>query len=166
MKFFLNPGTRSYLRELATEFDESTNGVRVELNRLLEANLLSVKSSGRTIQYTANVHHTLFNEIRSLVQKYMGVDQIVDKLVKKLGHVKSAYIVGDYATGQDSGLIDIILIGKINKNELDRVAERRGKDISRKIRPMVLTKNELKSLWKQLDMDNALLIWGDPIGKE
>ena len=37
----------------------------------------------------------------------MGVDQIVDKLVKKLGHVKSAYIVGDYATGQDSGLIDI-----------------------------------------------------------
>ena len=75
-------------------------------------------------------------------------------------------MVGDYAKGIDYGLIDIILIGNINKTELDRIAERRGKDISRKIRPMVLTKNELKSLWKQLDMDNALLIWGDPIGKE
>ena len=29
MKFFLNPGTRAYLRGLATEFDESTNSVRV-----------------------------------------------------------------------------------------------------------------------------------------
>ena len=166
MKFFLNPGTRSYLRELATEFDESTNGVRVELNRLMEADLLTVKSSGRIIQYTANPDHTLFDEIRSLVQKYMGVDQIVDKLVKKLGHVKSAYIIGDYARGQDSGLIDIILIGNINKIELNRVADRRGKDISRKIRPMVLEIEELQKLWEQLDMDNALLIWGDPIDKK
>ena len=41
MKFFLNPGTRAYLRELASEFDESTNSVRVELNRLSEAKIIS-----------------------------------------------------------------------------------------------------------------------------
>ena len=40
MKFFLNPGTRAYLRSLADEFGESTNSVRVELNRLSEAGLL------------------------------------------------------------------------------------------------------------------------------
>ena len=53
-----------------------------------------------------------------------------------------------------------------NKIELDRIAERRGKDISRKIRPMVLTIKELRSLWEQLNMDHALLIWGAPISKE
>ena len=47
--------------------------------------------------------------------------------------------------------------------ELNRIAERRGKDISRKIRPMVVTKKELRSLWEQLNMDHALLIWGNPI---
>ncbi len=166
MKFFLNPGTRAYLRELASEFGESTNSVRVELNRLMEADLLLMKNSGRTIQYTANFDHALFSEIRSLVQKYMGLDQIVDKLVKKLGDVKSAYIIGDYAKGRDSGLIDIILIGKINKTELDRVADRRGKDISRKIRPLVVTVKELRFLWSQLDMEHALLIWGHPVKKE
>ena len=101
----MNPGTRAYLRELASEFEESTNSVRVELNRLAEANLLSSETSGRTIQYSANVNHALFGEIHSLVEKYMGVDQIIDKLVKKLGKVKSAYLIGDYARGIDSGLI-------------------------------------------------------------
>jgi hypothetical protein len=166
MKFFLNPGTRAYLRELALEFGESTNSVRVELNRLSKAKIISSENVGRTIEYRANEKHSLFNELQSLVLKFSGVDQIIDSLFERLGDVKTAYLVGDYARGIDSGLIDIILIGKINKMELDRIAERRSKDISRKIRPMVVTKKELRSLWKQLDMDHALLIWGAPITKE
>ena len=166
MKFFLNPGTRAYLRELAKEFNESTNSIRVELNRLSDAKFLSSENAGRTIEYHANVNHPLFDEIRSLVKKYMGIDQVIDKLVKKLGEVKTAYLIGDYARGIDSGLIDIILVGKINKVELDRIATKRGKEISRKIRPMVVTVKELQSLWEQLNMEHALLIWGAPITKE
>ena len=165
MKFFLNPGTRGYLRELAAEFDESTNSVRVELNRLSHAKIISSESVGRTIEYQANSKHSLFSELRDLVQKYAGVDDLIETLIKKLGDVKTAYLVGDYARGIDSGLIDIVLIGNINKGELDRIAERRGKDISRKIRPMVLTVKELRSLWEQLKMEHALLIWGKPVLK-
>ena len=159
----MNPGTRAYLRELALEFGESTNSVRVELNRLSKAKIISAENVGRTIVYQANKEHSLFKELQSLVLKFSGVDKIIDKLIKKLGDVKTAYLIGDYARGIDSGLIDIILIGKINIIELNSIAERRGKDISRKIRPMVLTVRELHSLWEQLNMDDALLIWGKPI---
>ena len=166
MKFFLNPGTRAYLRGLALEFGESTNSVRVELNRLSKARIISSENVGRTIEYHANKEHSLFNELQSLVMKFSGVDQIIDTLIKKLGDVKTGYLVGDYARGVDSGLIDIVLIGNINQMELNRIAEKRGKDISRKIRPMVVTEQELLSLWEQLNMDHALLIWGAPITKE
>ena len=165
MKFFLNPATRSYLRELASEFGESTNSVRVELNRLSKAKIISAENVGRTVEYHANTEHPLFIELQSLVRKYAGVDKLVETLIKRLGDLKTAYLVGDYARGIDSGLIDIILIGKINKVELNRIAERRGKDISRKIRPMILTVEELCALWKQLNMDHALLIWGEPVEK-
>ena len=165
IKFFLNPGTSAYLRELATEFGESTNSVRVELNRLSKARIICAENVGRTIEYRANEKHSLFNELQSLVLKYSGVDQLVETLIKRLGEVKTAYVVGDYARGIDSGLIDIILIGKINKIELNQIAENRSKDISRKIRPLVVTKKELHSLWDQLDMDHALLIWGAPVKK-
>ncbi len=165
MRFFLNPGTSSYLRQLASEFGESTNNVRVELNRLYEANIIISNTVGRTVQYSANKQHPLFHELKILVQKYVGIDKLVDRLVKKLGDVQTAYLIGDYARGVDSGLIDIILIGEINKVELDRIAERRGKDISRTIRTMVISEQECLSLWAPLKMDNALLIWGSPIKK-
>ena len=166
MKFFLNPGTRAYLRELASEFDESSNSVRVELNRLSQAKIISSENVGRTIEYYANEEHSLFSELQSLVRKYAGVDNLIETLIKQIGHLKTAYLVGDYARGIDSGLIDIILLGKINKIELDRIAERRGKDISRKIRTMVVTEKELRSIWSQLDMDHALLIWGKPVKRD
>ena len=78
----------------------------------------------------------------------------------------SAYLIGDYAKGIDSGLIDIIVLGDVNKSELDRITEKTCVEISRKIRHMVITKKELYNLWKQLDMDHALLIWGDPLDKD
>ena len=163
MKFFLNPQNRGYLRGLSSEFGESTNSIRVELNRLNKANLISSQNSGRTIEYSANTNHPLFDEIHSLVIKYMGVDQIIDTLVKKIGKVESAYLVGDYARGIDSGLIDIVLVGDIDKINLERIVDKRGKEIGRKIRTLILSKSEFKELWSQLDIDNAFLIWGRPI---
>jgi hypothetical protein len=139
--------------------------VRVELNRLTDAKLISSEKVGRTIEYYANNKHALFGEIRSLIQKVSGVDQVIESLIKKLGDVKTAYIVGDYAQGIDSGLIDVVLLGDINISELDRIAERAGEELSRKLRPMVVTEKELRSLWVQLNMDHALLIWGKPVKK-
>tara|TARA_B100002051_G_C16741637_1_gene644688 strand:+ start:2781 stop:3326 length:546 start_codon:yes stop_codon:yes gene_type:complete len=166
LKFFLNPGTSSYLRELASEFGDSTNSVRLELNRLTEADLLCSESEGRIIKYKANINHALFNDIKSIVHKYAGIDAIIETVIKKLGYVETAYLIGDYAVGIDSGLIDIILVGKINRSELDRIAERHGKNISRKIRTMVLTLDECHSLWGQLKLDQGLLIWGKAITKK
>ena len=166
MKFFMNPSTRAYLRELATEFGESTNSVRVELRRLSEAKLITSENDGRKIKYKANIHHTLFDDIHNVVQKFLGIDQIVEKLIKKLCNIEGAYLIGDYAKGIDSGLIDIIVLGDVNKSELDRITEKTCVEISRKIRHMVITKKELYNLWKQLDMDHALLIWGDPLDKD
>ncbi len=37
VKFFLNPTMSAYLRELSEEFGESSNGIRVELNRMANA---------------------------------------------------------------------------------------------------------------------------------
>ena len=77
-----------------------------------------------------------------------------------LGDVKSAYIIGDYAKGIDSGVIDLILIGKIDQEILQQLIEKTEKLINRKIRPMILTKVEFKRLDKTLDIKHAFPIWG------
>jgi predicted transcriptional regulator len=95
LKFFLNPETKAYLRGLADELGESTNAVRVELNRLNKAGLLKSVSDGRTKLYWANPEHPLFPDIHSLVKKYLGIDQVIDMVLAKLGTVELAFITGD-----------------------------------------------------------------------
>ena len=160
LKFFINPETKAYLRELAKEFGESTNSVRLELNRLTKANLLVSQNCGRTILYNANTDHIFFRDIQNIAIKYVGIDRIASNMVLSLGEVQSAYIIGDYAKGKDSGVIDLLLIGKINKEILQQLIEKTEKLINRKIRTMILTKKEFKKLKIPLDIEHALPIWG------
>ncbi len=166
LKFFLNPETDAYLRELSTEFNESTNAIRVELNRLTEANLLQSSRSGRTILYRANRGHTLFKDIQNVVRKYVGIDRLVEDLVAELGDIDAAYITGDYARGIDSGLIDLVLVGQVNRSELQRLVDKTGRLINRKIRPLFLDREEFENLRDQLKIDRALPVWGDRTGQE
>lgn len=161
LKFFMNPETSGYLRELATEFGESTNNIRVELNRLTKAKLLVSENAGRTVLYKANVNHTLFTDIQNVVQKYVGINRLVDDLVSQLGQLEAAYIIGDYARGIDSGLIDLVLVGNVKQDVLQRLVEKTSQAITRKIRSLVINKAELKKLWDQLDLEHALPIWGN-----
>ena len=160
LKFFINPETKAYLRELAKEFGESTNSVRVELNRLTKANLLISQNRGRTILYNANTEHGFFRDIQNIALKYVGIDRIAENMAKSLGEVQFAYIIGDYAKGKDSGIIDLVLIGKINQATLRQLIEKTEKLINRKIRAMTLTEKEFKKLNKPLDIEHALPIWG------
>jgi predicted nucleotidyltransferase len=161
LKFFLNPGTRAYLRGLATEFGESTNAIRVELNRLTDAKLLKSVHAGRTVQYRANKQHSLFKDLQSVVKKFVGLDKVAEELAAKLGDVQAAYVIGDYAKGNDSGLIDLLLIGQVDDEKLKEVTEKTEGLIDRKIRTLVLKQSDLERLDERLDLKHALLIWGN-----
>ena len=161
LKFFLNPGTKAYLRGLATEFSESTNAIRVELNRLTEAKILKSVNSGRTVEYRANKEHSLFKDIQSVVNKYVGMDKLAEELAAKLGDIQAAYVIGDYAKGNDSGLIDLVLVGRVDDNKLKEMTGKTEELINRKIRTLVLDPMDLEKLNSRLDIEHALFIWGN-----
>ncbi len=161
LRLFLNPESTSYLRELAEEFNESTNAVRVELNRLTEAGLLTTVNNGRTKEYKANPNHPLFPDIQSMVRKMMGLDHITEAIISRLGSVKMVFITGDYASGRDSGIIDLVLVGKVDHTVLHDLVTKAEKLIKRKIRTLVLTRDEFDHLRDELQADRALVVWGN-----
>jgi hypothetical protein len=161
LKFFLNPETRAYLRGLSEEFGESTNGIRVELNRLADAGLLEINENGRTKEYSANKKHPLFPELHSVVKKYLGIDKLIDNILAKLGNLELAFITGDYAHGMDSGLIDLVIVGEVNKEFLQELVMHAEELIKRKIRYLVLSQNEFIRLQDALNVGKALLVWGE-----
>jgi glutathione peroxidase-family protein len=134
IKFFINTANKGYLNGLANEFNESTNSIRKELNNLSSAGyLLKVKSNNKVI-YNANKTHPLFKVLQKVIRQHLGIEQIVDSILDKIGDISSVAIVGDYAKGIDSGLIEVLLLGnKINTAYLKDLISKIEKKITRKV---------------------------------
>ena len=124
---------------MAEEFKESTNSIRVELNRLSDAGLLVSEPNGKTKNYKANQQHPLYGEMQSIVAKYLGFDRLVEVVIKNLGNVQKAIVLGDYAKGMDTGTIELMLVGKeINEEYLDFLVEKTQEKIKRKLKVLVV----------------------------
>ena len=158
-RLFFNPETRSYLRELAKEFNVSTNSVREELNQLTKTKLLKSKRNGRQVLYAANQDHPLFPELKSMVSKAMGIDQVIDSIVSRLGDLERAYLIDDYAQGKDTGIVDLLLVGNIDQYHLNDLSRKTERYIKRKIRSLVLTREEYEELEPKLKQRPNVLIW-------
>jgi hypothetical protein len=159
IRFFFNPEIRSYLRELSKEFNVSTNSVREELNQLTKTDLLKSQKSGRQVLYMANQDHPLFPELKSMVSKVMGIDQVIDSIVTRLGDLERAYLIDDYAEGKDTGIIDLMLVGNIDQYHLNDLSRKTERYIKRKIRSLVLSRNEFSDFQPKLKDRPSLLIW-------
>ena len=162
VRFFFNPQTRSYLRELSKEFNVSTNSVREELNQLRNTKLLESEKNGRQVYYKANQEHPLFDELKSMVSKVMGIDQVIDGIVNRLGELEKAYLIDDYAEGKDTGIIDLLLIGNIDQYHLNDLSRKTERYIKRKIRSLVVSREEYQELLPKLKDKPKILIWEAP----
>jgi len=159
MRLFLNPDRNAYLRELADEFDISTGLVSEELKQLKKAGFLESKKNGRQIHFHANRNHPLFSELNSMVKKALGMDKIIDSIVERLGNLETAYLVGDYAEGKDTGIIDLVLVGNIDQTNLSDLVAKTEKYIGRKIRTLAVQNEEFNSMQEMLNRNPILLLW-------
>ena len=138
LKFFLNINNQGYLRSLEQEFNESTNGIRQELNRFEQAGLLLAETDGNKKLYRANILHPLFKDLNSIIRKFVGVEELLEKVVDRLGNVQKVYLEGRIAQGLDSDIIDLIIIGNdIDRNYLSSLVEKAEPLIGKKIRYLV-----------------------------
>tara|TARA_Y100000768_G_C23934567_1_gene661888 strand:- start:323 stop:826 length:504 start_codon:yes stop_codon:yes gene_type:complete len=134
VKFFVNIANSGHLNSLANEFGESTNSVRKELNNLSRAGYLNKFEESNKIIYSANTNHPLFSVLQSIVRKHLGIEDIVKRIIDNIGHLEKIILLGDYAKGIDSGLIEILLVGKnINYEYLDKIRPKIERKIKRKI---------------------------------
>lgn len=162
LRFFLNPGTTAYLRGLADEFEESTNSIRLELNRFEDAGMLVSESKGNKKLFKANDKHPLFGDLRNILMKYIGIDRVIEVIIDRMGKVEKMYLTGDYAKGKDSGIIDIVLVGDIDKEYLVKMVTKAEKLIDRKVRFLTYDHNEWEKYHFSLNgsgTEKYLLLW-------
>jgi len=159
LKFFLTEGTAGYLRGLSAEFRESSNGIRIELKRLTEAGLLTTFADGNKRMYQANSAHPLYEQIHQIVRKHIGLDQIVDTVVRQLGDLEQVYLTGSFSEGIDSGIIDLLFVGEIDKVYLFKLLEKVESTVNRKVRFVVYTAADVTAGALETFTPRPLLLW-------
>ncbi len=159
LKFFLNSNTTAYLRGLEAEFGESSNAIRLELNRFEDAGMIESRQEGNKKLFFANRAHPLFNEIHNILLKHLGLDRLVEEVIQRMGDVEKVYLTGTFARGMDSDIIDLVLIGEVDKNYLVRLVERVEEHIKRKVRFLIYSAEEAQQRAWQQQEPGALLLW-------
>lgn len=134
IKFFISQANKGYLNGLATEMGESTNSIRKELNHLYDAGYLNKTKKDNKVEYNVNISHPFYEILRSIVLKHLGLEDLVETVISRMGNVQKIILIGDYAEGIDSGKIEVFLIGEqLNFNYISQLEEKIEKLIKRKV---------------------------------
>ena len=136
-KLLLNPASKVYLRGLERDLGVSSNTVRVELNKLQEMHLIEAQEDSdntKVKNYVVNQGHPMFKTLRGIIMQFVGLDQIVDQIIKKLGNLDQVYLTGDLAEGKNSPFVDLVIVGNVDKAYMYQLIEKVEPLISKKIR--------------------------------
>lgn len=159
LKLFLNPQSRGYLQGLASEFGESSNAIRLELNRFSNAGLISSDQEGRKKVYKANAAHPLYDDIQNILKKFVGIDAVVENIASRIGNLTQVYVEGELAQGINAQVVDLILVGEhIDRMYLTKLIAKAEPLIHKKVRYVCIEPAE-KEKYLSDQGHSALLIW-------
>ena len=147
IKYFVSAANNGYLNGLANEFNESTNSIRKELNNLSSAGYLLKSKENNRVIYNANTSHPMFGVLQKIVRQHLGLEDIVETVIKRIGNVDQIALTGEYAKGVDSGNIEIIINGsKVNEEYLENIKPKIKKKIGREVSFLLNQRLDINSI--------------------
>jgi hypothetical protein len=124
---------------------------------LYRQDCLFQNARGKRKFYRANSGHPLYNELKHIVHKTVGIDQITEKLTTKTYNLEAAYVTGDFANGIDSDTIELALVGmNLDTEHIDKCVKIVEKLIHRRIMYLLYTPDQMEYYFKE---KSHLLIW-------
>jgi predicted nucleotidyltransferase len=141
-------GEAYYLRQLARMTGIALGPVQRELRQLADSGLVIRRTLGTNTLYSANEASPVFDEIRSLVAKTVGIHDILVAALQPLERkINLAFVYGSVARSGE-GLqsdIDLMIVGRVHfADVVDRLADAQ-KTLNREINPTVYTIKEFTS---------------------
>ena len=114
---------------MSEEFGDSTNGIRLELNKFESSGFLKSFLVSNKKYYKANIKHPLFNDIHKILLKTTGINDVLEYIIQRIGQINKVYLIGSYSNGLESKIIDFLIVGdSINKffnNQIEKVERKK-----------------------------------------
>ena len=147
--FFDDLGKEYYLRQLEELTGYSVGNIRREMIKLEADGIFQSRNVGKTKSYKLNKSYPLYNEIKNIVRKTIGIEHSLKEVLKKEKGADFAFIYGSYAEAREHSLsdVDIIVISSTSPRQIKSALFECQAKVGREINSIVYTKDEfLKKL--------------------
>ncbi len=160
LHFFTNVDDEMYLREMALRLKEDPGNLSKELSKLEQEGIFISQYRGKQKYFFLNKAYSLFNELKSIIFKTIGIQGSLQNIINEISGIVSAFIYGSFATGKEnaSSDIDLCLIVKdsvFNEHNFISKIDGLGKTISREINYIYYSEEEWK---KQINENDSFII--------
>lgn len=144
--YFSNPDNEYYLRQLENILDIPVSMIRKELLRLQEGNIFASRKRGNQVYFYLNKSYPLFDELKSMVFKTIGVKGALQRALLNIKGINTAFIYGSFARAEESASsdIDLFIIGAVDEDNLTEEIGKIEKTIKREINYCVYSPGDWK----------------------
>lgn len=156
LHFFTNPDDEKYLREIAIILGEDPGNLSKEMSKLEKEGIFLSADRGKQKYFSLNKKYPLFEELKSIIFKTIGIQGSLYKIVNEVVGIIFAFIYGSFAKNEESALSDIDLcliidIGYFNENIfLEKINDLENR-ISREINYIYYSEKEWYRMVKEKD---------------
>jgi predicted nucleotidyltransferase len=151
--FFQDSEKEYYFREIAKKVNKEPSYCQKYLDNLVEDKILLDERRGNMRFFRLNKKHPLYEEIKSIISKTIGLENELKELVDKLDNVECAFVFGSIAKGTENSNsdIDLMLIGDINQDDLTTAISPMEGKIAREINYHIYDSQEIVKKIKEKD---------------
>ena len=138
-------GKSFYLRQLARLTKIALGPVQREMRQLVEAGLVTRKTLGAQTLYSANQKSPVFREIKNLVNKTVGMHDVLAGALDPLRErINLAFVYGSVARSRETenSDVDLMIIGRVDFDEIVENLAGAEKLLNREINPTVYSVKE------------------------
>lgn len=158
-----------YLRQLARRTDIALGPVQREVRQLVDAGLVIRKIVGGRTLYSANQESPVYQEIKSLVTKTVGMHDVLSCALDPLRRkINLAFVYGSVArsTETEQSDVDLMVVGRVDFGTVVSKLSEAQKTLSREINPTVYSVKEFRdklqgNFLKTVLSERKLFIIGD-----
>jgi predicted nucleotidyltransferase len=149
--FITHPSESFYIRQITRITGETYNNIRQELQNLAALGFIQEERQANALYYKVNTEHFLFPEIKILILKTEAVGDRLREALSTLGNIQVAFLYGSTAKGTDfpSSDIDLMVIGEVNLDVLDKMINTIEEEIGRTVNYTLFSAKEWQNRVKQ-----------------
>jgi predicted transcriptional regulator len=148
--FYSNPNRSFYVREITRKIDEQINSVRRELSNLLNIGIITSDNTNNKLYYEVNQKFEYYAPLQQIFGNPSKKTKVIAKVgsepeenkmnadLKAVGHIDLAVYTGQFTRDESAG-VDILIVGDVNTNALQKYVEQLEASENKSLRYSVMS---------------------------